>query len=323
MYHGIINVYKEAGFTSHDVVAKLRGISRQKKIGHTGTLDPDAVGVLPVCLGSATKVCDMLTDRTKEYIARFKLGLVTDTQDISGTVLEEKDVNVNEEEVLSVIDSFKGNKEQIPPMYSALKVNGKKLYELAREGKEIERKARPITIHEIEVLKKEHPEYEIRVVCSKGTYIRTLCHDIGQALGCGGVMTHLTRSGVGEFRIEDTFTLSRLQQLADANRLDEAVVSVEKLFEKLPALMVKPEGEKPLLNGNQLKRQEVIVWEEDHAITHEEQKDDGSPNKTEGTGRSFSDGEQFRIYNGQKVFCAIYQYEKRRRLLCPVKMFFQ
>lgn len=323
MYHGIINVYKEAGFTSHDVVAKLRGISRQKKIGHTGTLDPDAVGVLPVCLGNGTKVCDLLTDRTKEYIARFRLGLVTDTQDISGTVLEKKDVNVNEEEVLSVIDSFKGNKEQIPPMYSALKVNGKKLYELAREGKEIERKARPITIYEIEVLKKEHPEYEIRVVCSKGTYIRTLCHDMGQALGCGGVMTHLTRSGVGEFRIEDTFTLSRLQQLADENKLEEAVVSVEKLFEKFPALRVKPEGEKPLKNGNQLKRREVMVWGENKTIPDGERNSDGSKCQAEGAGMRFYDGEQFRIYNSQNVFCAIYQYEEKRRLLCPVKMFFQ
>jgi len=302
MYHGIINVYKEAGFTSHDVVAKLRGISKQKKIGHTGTLDPDAVGVLPVCLGSGTKVCDMLTDRTKEYVARLQLGLVTDTQDTSGKILEEREVTVNRDEVLAAIASFVGEQEQIPPMYSALKINGKKLYELAREGKEVERKARPVTVYEIEVLKEAHPEYEIKVVCSKGTYIRTLCHDIGQKLGCGGVMAHLTRTGVGEFRIEETYTLTQLQALADEGRLEQAVVPVEKLFENLPALKVRPEGEKPLQNGNQLKQREVFGGRQP---------------------LQFSDGEQFRIYNGEGVFCGIYQYEDRRKLLCPVKMFFQ
>ena len=135
MYHGMINVYKEKGFTSHDVVAKLRGICKQKKIGHTGTLDPDAVGVLPVCLGAATKLCDMLTDKDKEYIAVFRLGMVTDTQDISGKILEENEVHVTKEKAEEVIDSFTGEQLQVPPMYSALKVNGKKLYELARGGK--------------------------------------------------------------------------------------------------------------------------------------------------------------------------------------------
>ena len=323
MYHGIINVYKEAGFTSHDVVAKLRGIGKQKKIGHTGTLDPDAVGVLPVCFGSATKVCDLLTDRTKEYIACFKLGLATDTQDISGKVLEEKKVYADREEVFAAIRSFKGDILQVPPMYSALKVNGKKLYELAREGKEVERKARPVTIYEIEVLKENHPEYEIRVVCSKGTYIRTLCHDIGQKLGCGGVMTHLTRTAVGEFRIEDTYTLSQLQQLADEDRLIEAVVAVDKLFEALPALKVKPEGEKPLQNGNQLKKREVMaVSKSSDMIGTEQKRSILSENTTEEKLR-FSDGEEFRIYNGEDRFCGIYRYEEARRLLCPIKMFFQ
>ena len=188
MYHGIINVYKEKGFTSHDVVAKLRGICKQKKIGHTGTLDPEAVGVLPVCLGSATKLCDMLTDKTKEYVAVLKLGVVTDTQDLTGTILEEHPVTVTEEQIREVIFSFQGDQLQIPPMYSALKVNGKKLYELAREGKEVERAARPITIHEIEILKEELPEITIRVSCSKGTYIRTLCHDVfaSSCHACGG-----------------------------------------------------------------------------------------------------------------------------------------
>ena len=151
MYNGVINIYKEKGFTSHDVVAKMRGILKQKKIGHTGTLDPDAEGVLPVCLGSATKLCDLLTDKEKEYEAVMRLGVVTDTQDLSGTVLKETPVTVSSEETLAAINSFVGEYGQIPPMYSALKVDGKKLYELARQGKEVERKPRQITIYEIEI----------------------------------------------------------------------------------------------------------------------------------------------------------------------------
>lgn len=173
MINGILNVYKEAGFTSHDVVAKLRGICRQKKIGHTGTLDPEAVGVLPVCLGSGTKLCDMLTDKSKEYEAVLLLGQVTDTQDVTGTVLEEHEVTADEEQAVEAIRSFVGAYEQIPPMYSALKVNGKRLYELARAGKEVERKGRPVEIHSIEILSVSLPEITFRVACSKGTYIRT------------------------------------------------------------------------------------------------------------------------------------------------------
>ena len=183
MINGIINIYKEAGFTSHDVVAKLRGIVKQKKIGHTGTLDPDAVGVLPVCFGNATKLCDMLTDKSKEYEACLLLGLETDTQDISGTVLAEHEVKVSEQEVLEAIKSFEGVYEQIPPMYSALKVNGKKLYELARQGKEVERQPRKVEISYIRILSCELPEVRFVVGCSKGTYIRTLCDDIGKKLG--------------------------------------------------------------------------------------------------------------------------------------------
>ena len=175
MINGIINIYKEAGFTSHDVVAKLRGIVKQKKIGHTGTLDPDAVGVLPVCFGNATKLCDMLTDKTKEYRARMLLGKTSDTQDASGTILTEKEVTASEEEVREAVMSFVGTYDQIPPMYSALKVNGKKLYELARQGVEIERKPRIVEIHHIRIEEIALPYVTFTVGCSKGTYIRTLC----------------------------------------------------------------------------------------------------------------------------------------------------
>lgn len=301
MYHGIINVYKEKGFTSHDVVAKLRGICKQKKIGHTGTLDPDAVGVLPVCLGSATRLCDMLTDKDKEYIAVFRLGITTDTQDISGRVLEEREVTVSEEEAVKAIKSFQGELLQVPPMYSALKVNGKRLYELAREGKEIERAARPVTVYEIEVLEKNMPEFTIRVKCSKGTYIRTLCHDIGQKLQCGAAMISLVRTKAGCFEIEKSYTLLQLQELSDEGKLNEAIVPVEKMFENLPAVMVKESSYKALVNGNQLKASGLT----------------GMPD-----GEDVTSYEEMRVYNHEGRFFGIYRYDKNRKLFCPVRLFF-
>ena len=213
MIHGILNVRKEKGYTSHDVVAKLRGITRQKKIGHTGTLDPDATGVLPVCLGRATRLCDMLTDREKTYEAVLLLGRVTDTQDVGGQTIKTEDTSkLREEEVRETIRGFLGEYAQIPPMYSALKVGGKKLCDLAREGKEVERKARKVRIFEIEMLKVDLPRVHIRVSCSKGTYIRTLCHDIGGRLGCGGCMEELVRTRVGRFLLEDSLTIDEIAE---------------------------------------------------------------------------------------------------------------
>lgn len=301
MYHGIINVYKEKGFTSHDVVAKLRGICKQKKIGHTGTLDPDAVGVLPVCLGSATRLCDMLTDKDKEYIAVFRLGITTDTQDISGRVLEEREVTVSEEEAVKAIESFQGELLQVPPMYSALKVNGKKLYELAREGKEIERAARPVTVYEIEILEKNMPEFTVRVKCSKGTYIRTLCHDIGQKLQCGAAMVSLVRTKAGRFEIEKSYTLLQLQALSDEGKLNEVIIPVEKMFANLPAVMVKESSYKALVNGNQLQAAGLISMPEGEDVTSYE---------------------EMRVYNHEGRFYGIYRYDKNRKLFCPVRMFF-
>ena len=294
MYNGIINVYKEAGYTSHDAVARLRGICKQKRIGHTGTLDPDAVGVLPVCLGNGTRLCDMLTDRQKEYVADFRLGIVTDTQDISGRVLEEKEISVSPEDVKKAVFSFLGDSMQVPPMYSALKVGGKKLCDLARAGKEVERKPRPITIYSLDILKEEHPDYTIRVSCSKGTYIRTLCHDIGGLLGCGAVMTRLERTRVGEFRIEQSLPLEKLQQLSDEGRLLEAVIPVEEMFRQCPAFTAAEKDFKALKNGNPLKPE---------------------------TSSALTPGQEFRIYSHENVFYGIYRYDENRRLLLPVKMF--
>ena len=262
MINGILNVYKEAGYTSHDVVAKLRGICRQKKIGHTGTLDPDAVGVLPVCLGNATRLCDMLTDKSKEYEAVLLLGKVTDTQDISGKVLEEHPVLMEEEQAVEAVLSFLGSYEQIPPMYSALKVNGKKLYELAREGKTIERKSRKVEIKEIRILEMALPRVRMEVSCSKGTYIRTLCHDIGEKLGCFGCMESLLRTKVSRFEIESSLKLSEIQKKREEGKLSEIITPLDAVFFQYPAVTVKKEGQALAYNGNEIPIRFVTDMEE-------------------------------------------------------------
>ena len=255
MYNGIINVYKEAGFTSFDVVAKLRGILGQKKIGHTGTLDPDATGVLPVVVGNATKLVEMLTDKQKEYVSEFVLGISTDTQDISGEVTDRRKVTCSESEIRDAIASFTGDIMQVPPMYSALKVDGKKLCDLAREGKTVERKPRPVTIHEIEILSVdmgEEPKISIRVLCSKGTYIRTLCNDIGEKLGCGATMTGLQRTKSGQFCIENAYKLSEIEEYARSGKAEDIITPTETVFAGLPKYEAKGEEARLVGNGNQL-----------------------------------------------------------------------
>ena len=250
--NGIINVYKEKGYTSHDVVAVLRKIAGQKKIGHTGTLDPDATGVLPVCLGRATKLCDLLTDRDKTYEAVLLLGKTTDTQDISGAILKEQPTDhLNEAEVTKVIESFKGTYDQIPPMYSALKVNGKKLYELAREGKTVERKSRKVTIYQIHIKEIQLPRVRMEVTCSKGTYIRTLLEDIAAAMGQKGTMSALRRTTAGVYTETDAHTLEEIQAAKDAGpeALQALMLPVESVFESLPLLVAEPRVEQHLYNG--------------------------------------------------------------------------
>ncbi len=250
MISGIINIYKEAGFTSHDVVAKLRGILHQKKIGHTGTLDPDAVGVLPVCLGKATRLADAVSGKDKTYEATLLLGIETDTQDLSGTVLAEREVTCREEEVREVLAGFAGGYEQIPPMYSAKKQDGRKLYELARKGITAERKPVPVRIDELQVLALDLPRVKLRVTCSKGTYIRTLCHDVGKQLGCGGCMETLTRTRVGQFRIEEAHTLSEIEASVQAGDPERFLLPPDRFFEELPAGSTAPEADRPAHNGN-------------------------------------------------------------------------
>ncbi len=293
MINGIMNIYKEAGFTSHDVVAKLRGIVKQKKIGHTGTLDPDAVGVLPVCFGSATKLCDMMTDKTKEYEAIMRLGVKTDTQDLSGRVLEECKVCVSKEAVEAAIMHFVGGYEQIPPMYSALKVNGKKLYELARQGREVERQPRHVDILSINILEMNLPDVRFVVSCSKGTYIRTLCADIGDKLACGAAMAALKRTRV------DAITLSKVQELAASGQCEDYVVAPDYIFMEYAGAVVKPEAENALANGNKLRLNQVEI--KDNCYLKE--------------------GDLIRIYNGRKVFKAVYCFVKKENILKPYKMF--
>ena len=247
MMDGVINVYKEKGFTSHDVVAKMRGILKQKKIGHTGTLDPAAEGVLPVCLGKGTRLCDLLTDKSKTYRAVMRLGVETDTQDTTGQILRECPVQVTEEDVRREVLRFVGDYDQIPPMYSALKVNGKKLYELARKGQEVARKPRRITIHALELLEQvSETDYLLRCRCSKGTYIRTLCHDIGQLLGCGGTLYALRRTMAAGFTETQAVTLEQVQ--AQGTSL---LLPTDSLFRGSPALTL-PAGtaEKRVRCGN-------------------------------------------------------------------------
>lgn len=307
MYNGVINVYKEKGFTSHDVVAKLRGILKQKKIGHTGTLDPDAEGVLPVCLGSGTKLCDMLAGGSKEYVAVLRLGIQTDTQDLSGQIVAQSDVTADKDRVALVIRSFVGASMQIPPMYSALKVNGHKLYELARKGQEVERKPRPIEIYEIEILDLRLPEVTMRVVCSKGTYIRTLCHDIGETLGCHGAMRSLRRTRVSSFGIEDAYTLAGIEQMRDQGRLSELILPVDEMFPDLPVCIVREEYRKLIENGNSF------------AVNHIKELTKGR--LEEKLSQVAEEDGQVRVYDEKHCFYGVYRYRQNEQRFVPVKMF--
>ena len=301
MKNGIINVYKEKGYTSHDVVAKLRGILKQKKIGHTGTLDPDAEGVLPVCLGKGTKLCSLLTDKRKTYEAVLHLGIETDTQDISGKILKECPVEVTPSEVEACMAGFLGEQQQIPPMYSALKVQGKKLYELAREGKEVERKARRITIHEIRILEINLPEVKLEVTCSKGTYIRTLCHDIGQKLGCGGCMKELLRTRVERFELEDSIRLGEIEQLQKEGILEEKIIAIDEMFPAYAQVVLPPKMAAAVRNGNSFRRREIS---QETAL------------------KEYENEERVRVYDESHQFIAIYCYCRKDDLFKIVKMFF-
>lgn len=253
---GVICVNKPEGFTSFDVIAKMRGILKIKRLGHAGTLDPMATGVLPVFVGRATKACDILPDHDKIYRAGFKLGLTTDTQDCTGTVTQERDPSaVTENNLLDTLERFRGEIMQIPPMYSAVSVNGKRLYDLARQGIEVEREARPVTIYRLELAEFDEAEKSgvLTVSCSKGTYIRTLINDIGEALGCGGIMTSLVRTTACGFSLEDCVTIEDLQREAENERnFEQYLKPVEDVFAELPKLMLHGAQERMYRNGIKL-----------------------------------------------------------------------
>lgn len=304
MYDGMINVYKEPGYTSNDVVACLRGILHQRRIGHTGTLDPGAEGVLPVCLGTGTKLCALITDHDKVYEASMRLGLSTDTQDISGRVLAEKEVTAEDDEVRKALLGFVGGYAQIPPMYSAIKVNGKKLYELARKGRTVERKPRNVVIYNIEHIRIRLPEVSFTVRCSKGTYIRTLCSDVGDRLGCGGVLTGLRRTAVGRFTADSALTLGQIEQLAGAGeeKIKEHIISVEEMLADYPAAAAADaRADRLLHNGNPMSREQLL------------------PDSVSGS--SLQDGMCLRAYDTEGHFVALYRYEEEKDRFCSSKMF--
>ncbi|MCR4716469.1 MAG: tRNA pseudouridine(55) synthase TruB [Lachnospiraceae bacterium] len=290
---GIINIYKESGYTSHDVVARLRGILHIKKIGHTGTLDPEAVGVLPCCIGKGTKLVDLIADRTKEYEAVMRLGIRTDTEDMTGKILSQSEVNLTEDEISKVMTSFVGDIKQIPPMYSALKVNGKKLYELAREGVEIERKARDISIFKIEVIEINLPLVRFKLECSKGTYVRSLCRDIGEKLGCGASMQSLIRTRVGIYKIEDALKLDEVEAYVKAGKIENYIKAVDQFFDNLPKIVIDESLNKKADNGNSFFKNEIKTNEK-----------------------------RVLIYKADNKFIGIYYYDDTDKMFKPEKLFF-
>ena len=304
MHHGMLTIYKEKGYTSSDAVARLRGILRMRKIGHTGTLDPDAEGVLPMCLGNATRICELIADREKEYLAVMRLGVLTDTQDMSGEILSQvpeeriREILLNDkrisggteeedrekylkneqisdgkieddrkteedriilDKILVAASSFTGEIEQIPPMYSAVKVNGKRLYDMARKGITVERKPRRITIYSLQIEEVNLPLVRLRVRCSKGTYIRTLCEDLGNALGTGAAMQSLLRTRVGQFTLDEALTLDEVERIAktESEKLPGLIQPVDSFFADLPAAECTDEALRLLKNGNVLTVREI------------------------------------------------------------------
>lgn len=295
---GILNIRKEKGFTSHDVVAIVRKTLQTKKVGHTGTLDPDAEGVLPICVGKATKLSDIIMQGKKQYRAVVRLGITTTTEDASGDVLEQKEVLFDEQNIQNAVKQFVGEIEQIPPMYSAIKVNGKKLYELAREGKEIARKARTVTIYDIQITKFLPPErFEIVVDCTKGTYIRTLCSDIGKVLGCGAHMESLLRTETSGFTLENAITLDTLKQMAENGQAENALLSMTAALGMYPKVIVSAKWEKMLYNGGK-------IYEHAYDCPQDLQV-----------------GDTVTVFDSRKNLIGLYEVQKEKELLLkPLKM---
>ncbi|EFU40080.1 tRNA pseudouridine synthase B [Paenibacillus vortex V453] len=297
---GILAVHKPAGWTSHDVVAKVRGILRMKRIGHTGTLDPEVTGVLPLCLGRATRVVEYLQELPKEYHAVLRLGYSTDTEDITGSVTETADeVHVTKNEAIEALQSFMGPISQVPPMYSAVKINGKRLYELAREGKTVERKSRTVTIHEIEMTdfdaEGEYTDISFRVLCSKGTYIRTLCVDIGRKLGLPSVMVKLERTVSAGITEQQCLTLEQIEQFMKEGTLHTRLIPVDQAIHNLPEHTVSEEKTEAALQGQRLSSRAVEP--------------------------AVDSSEPIRLYDIKGNFLGIYKRQEETGAIVPVKVF--
>ena len=318
MFNGIVSIYKEQGFTSHDVVAKLRGIYGQKKIGHTGTLDPMAEGVLIVCLGQATKLSNLIISKDKRYIATMRLGINTDTDDITGQVTSEcdpetlKNLLADEaafkEKLCRIFSKYMGSSMQIPPMYSAIKVDGKKLYEYARAGITIERKPRPIEIFKLElrILELEKAEITFEVECSKGTYIRSLIRDIGEDLQVGACMSMLVRDEVNGITIKDSYRISDIQRIKEDGNLAVSVMPMDILLKDYPSVDIKASGVKYLQNGNKLLQKDLKVRE---IISGEEEQ----------FWETVKNSDFIRVYMDDSLK-ALYKYDKENKCYKVFKM---
>ncbi len=300
--NGIIIINKTEGFTSFDVVHKVRKILSIKKVGHTGTLDPMAVGVLPIMLGRATKVLDILPDNDKQYVAGLKLGITTDTLDITGKVLDERESNINCEKFKSILSKFVGDIEQFPPMYSAIKKDGRRLYELARKGKEIDREARKIHIEKLELISfnEKLQEAEILVDCSKGTYVRSLCDDIGKILGCGACMSALLRTKACGFSLEDSITLEELEESKIRNKISEKIINIDSLFICYKRINITAKQSIRFKNGNFISASRVFDLKN----------------------ISYADGEIFRIYSDENVFLGLAKLSKENDKLTIFKLLY-
>ena len=300
--NGILNIYKEKGFTSHDVVAIIRKLINQKKVGHTGTLDPDAEGVLPICLGKATKISDYIMSEKKGYRAEITLGITTTTQDLSGEIIEINNVDFDKEKIQKAIYSFIGSYEQTPPMYSAIKINGKKLYELAREGKEIQRNAREVKIYDIKIVGfLPQNKILIDVFCSKGTYIRTLCSDIGKKLGYGAVMSYLLRTSSGNFTIDNSIKINELKNLVNNNAIDKKIITIDEVLNNYNKIYVSSKATKLLYNGGKIY--ECFFYKKDNNIMKED---------------------KVKVYDSEGIFIGIFGFYydniKKSNYIKPIKI---
>ena len=298
MFNGMLAVCKGKGLTSHDVIYKLRHITGQKKMGHTGTLDPMAEGVLPVCMGNGTRLTEIFVNDDKQYRAVLRLGVTTDTQDMTGEVLSETDELPDETRIRETVASFKGEQLQLPPMYSAVKIKGRRLYEYARAGVEIERKPRKVNVTGIVTEDISLPFVTVLVDCSKGTYIRTICRDIGEKLGCGAALEKLVRTRSGVFRLEDCLTIDQVQEVFLAGKLDEYVRPVDSFYPGTGKAVIVPDAFKLLMNGNPLEKADLSSEE---------------PGGSEPL--------RFRVYDMDGVFRGIYSRKRPGGIMRPEKMY--